>query len=90
MKKYKKRVKMRGNYILQGIYDYVKDCYHDYLMQEAKSMGCVLYDKITKYKQNTMHVPANRWKEGSMWHYIKQRKIAKQRRVKNVKNKFTR
>lgn len=68
---------MRGNYIIQGIYDYIKDCYHDHLMQEAKNIGCVLYDKVTKYKQNTMHVPANHWKEGSVWYYINQRKVAK-------------
>lgn len=78
---------MRGNYILLGIYDYIRDCYHDRLMKKAKNIGCVLYDKVAKYKQNTMHVPANRWKEGSVQHYIKQRKIAKQRRVKDVKNK---
>lgn len=73
---YKRGTKMRG-YILQGIYDYVKDCYHDHLMAEAKAIGCVLYDKATKYKKNTIHIPANRWKEGSVWFYIKQRRIAK-------------
>lgn len=78
---------MRGNYIIQGIYDYIKDCYHDHLMQEAKNIGCVLYDKVTKYKQNTMHVPANHWKEGSVWYYINQRKLAKKiKRENNAKH----
>lgn len=68
---------MRVKDILNGIHDYVKDCYHDQMMRDAKELGCVLYDKVTKKKSNGMHIVATAWKEGSMWHYIKQRKLSK-------------
>lgn len=59
---------MREVYL--GIKDYIKDCWHDYVLvpryerEQIRDDGWVL----GKY------VP---FKEGSVWHYIRQRRIAK-------------
>lgn len=64
-------------YIILGIKDYCKDCWHDWLLKR-------LYNYYKGKKQLSyfepkldMYVCVNPWKEGSVWHYIKQRKIAK-------------
>lgn len=56
--------------IFLGIKDYVKDCWHDYVLiprwrrEERTEDGWVLGKYVS-------------WKEGSIWHYIRQRRIAK-------------
>lgn len=52
-------------YILQGIKDYCKDCWHDWLM----------YRLIKTYPDESIE-EGWLWKEGSVLHYIRQRKIA--------------
>ena len=60
-------------YMIQGIRDYIKDRRHDRM-----------YEAITREYDQWMRdghkyyavIPAGEWKEGSVWHYIKQRKIA--------------
>ena len=67
-------------YILQGIGDYIKDCWHD--------MHLFLVWKLHPHKKRRWQAGHYDyyWKEGSVWHYIQQRKIGnkvkKQRRVK--------
>jgi len=70
-------------YIWLGIKDYCKDCWHDfwYWFWDAlwtwTNKRCV---KCYVWKKNEGCYT----KEGSVWHYIQQRKIAKQ--IKDVKN----
>lgn len=66
-------------YIFLGIKDYLKDCWHDYLVAKLKKFGCAIYDYIPA---NTELVsgylkPAKTWKKGNLWDYIRQRKAAK-------------
>lgn len=79
---------MRVKDVIQGLHDYLKDCYHDKMIEDAEELGCVLYDTVTKKKNNPIHIVATTWKEGNLWHYIKQRQIGnevkKQKRSKHV------
>lgn len=62
-------------YILQGIKDYCKDCWHDFLFRHLQKF----YKKCPIYfisNQTGVRLDIEFWKEGSVWHYIKQRKIA--------------
>lgn len=55
-------------YIILGIKDYCKDCWHDYI-------EC----KWAKLHRTELSRNVNRWwkwKEGNIWHYIRQRKFA--------------
>lgn len=54
-------------YIFLGIKDYCKDCWHDWLIHRLVN----LYNE--KIKEGWL------WKEGSLWHYIQQRKIAEKK-----------
>ena len=61
--------------------DYLEDVYHDSMIKDAKKMGCRLQDKITKFDSKTKRkvtqwVDAQTWKEGNLWYYYQQRKIA--------------
>lgn len=57
--------------VFLGIKDYIKDCWHDYVLiprwerQEKAEHAWVLGKFVT-------------WKEGSVRHYIKQRRISAQ------------
>ena len=66
-------------YILQGIKDYCKDCWHDWLFKNLrkfyKKMPITFYDRKTG-----ISLDIGKWKEGNLWHYIQQRKIAKKRK----------
>lgn len=65
-------------YIWLGIKDYCKDCWHDWLFRNLRKF----YKKmpITFYNRKTgMSLDIGRWKEGSVWFYIKQRRIAKRK-----------
>lgn len=70
-------------YIWLGFKDYCKDCWHDFLLEHLFRFykKCVIFfipDK-TGVRQDLAF-----WKEGSVWHYIRQRKIAT--KVKKVKD----
>ena len=64
-------------YIFQGIKDYCQDCLHDWHLHHIeKSIGNepVFY----LWDEDDMFIGITDWKEGSVWYYIKQRKIANQ------------
>lgn len=66
-------------YIIDGIRDYIKDRRHDRLYNAvAREYDQWIYIDDDIYAV----IPCGTWREGSVWHYIKQRKIAKG--VKNV------
>lgn len=54
-------------YIWLGIKDYIKDWWHDWLIRRLFKLF---------YKDKPHKLP-DLWKEGSIWHYIQQRKAAK-------------
>lgn len=56
-------------YIILGIKDYCKGCWHDWLVKRLSK----LHPKI--------YFPC-RWHEGGVWHYIRQRKIANNKKIK--------
>lgn len=60
--------------IIWGICDYLSDCWHDYKVHNGylddHEKWCISY-RLTK------------WKEGNLWHYIRQRRISK--RVKKIR-----
>lgn len=60
-------------YILQGIGDYCKDCWHDWLRNRVMAYGGRVYDRCSKHGWYL----SDAWKEGGLLHYIIQRKLAK-------------
>lgn len=57
--------------VILGIKDYIKDCWNDYVeiprwKRRIKKKGIIM--------ENAYMIP---YKEGSVWHYIRQRRIAK-------------
>lgn len=70
-------------YIWLGIKDYCKDCWHDWLLKHINRFPeCQVY--VASYKgDNTKEIHYvlwdRFWKEGSVWFYIKQRRIAKRK-----------
>lgn len=67
-------------YIILGIKDYCKDCWHDYLVAKLKKFGCAIYDYIPAKPIELVSgylEPAKTWKKGKLWDYIRQRKAAK-------------
>lgn len=63
-------------YIFQGIKDYCKDYWHDWLRKQVMNYGGKVMDCITTNK-NKQWIESDVWKEGSIWYYIKQRKASK-------------
>ena len=62
------------SYILLGIKDYIKDWWHDWLSNRLhKVQGERIYTYDAEQDLTCWVYP---WKEGSLWHYIHQRKIA--------------
>lgn len=60
-----------------GLKDYLHDIHHDMIMHNAEKMGCKLQEKYTYVKNNEVVWDDSRsWKEGSLWHYIQQRRIS--------------
>lgn len=63
-------------YIWLGIKDYLRDIRHDRIVD---CIECDYYqfvcDDIGEEKFEFVHAPY--WKEGSVWHYIQNRRIAK-------------
>ena len=68
-------------YILQGIKDYCKDCWHDWHLHcvEKSQKDEALFFWA---EEVDCWVAIVDWKEGSVWHYIRQRKIAERKDVK--------
>ena len=66
-----------------GLNDYLDDIVHDAMIKDAKKLDSRLQDKVTTFdsktkKKVTKWVDAISRKEGNLWHYIKQRRIARQ------------
>ena len=65
--------------IILGIKDYCKDCWHDWLFFRLQKLykdpNCVLtyYNIYTDEFHGTVS-----WKEGNVWHYIRQRRLGKE------------
>ena len=63
-------------YVINGIRDYIKDCWHDWLLNRLQDIypnaTIYFYDHGYDADFETRH-----WKEGSVWYYIRQRRIAK-------------
>lgn len=66
--------------IILGLRDYLKDIFHDWIYAKL-----IRLEKIHKlyYKKNNKMIAIYTWKEGSLCHYIQQRKIAKKIRKIN-------
>lgn len=63
-------------YVINGIRDYIKDCWHDWhLHYIERSIGNEPLFSMGD-KSNEWNAMID-WKEGSVWHYIRQRRIAK-------------
>ncbi len=66
-----------------GLNDYLDDIVHDAMIKDAKKLNSKLQDKVTVFdsktkKKVTKWVDAISRKEGNLWYYIKQRRIARQ------------
>ena len=65
--------------IILGIKDYIKDCWHDWHLHcVEKSIGNQPVFFMSKAED--AWVAKTDWKEGSVWHYIKQRRLAKRKK----------
>ena len=53
-----------------GIKDYIKDKLHDYYVYK---LFCI-HKRPMYIEQDDMLLPLCEWREGSVWHYIRQRK----------------
>lgn len=62
--------------IIWGICDYLSDCWHDYKIRYE-------YKHTKGNRRKWEIVTTLLWKEGNLWHYIRQRRIAK--RVKKIR-----
>ena len=69
-------------YIFLGIKDYCKDCWHDWLLAHMnKCEYCTVYTD-SYHGNNKNKIDHNKVKdfyrkEGSVWHYIQQRRVKK-------------
>lgn len=74
-------------YILQGIKDYCKDCMHDWHLHyvERHNGNQPLFYFGDHTECGEVWVALIDWKEGNLWHYIRQRKVGN--RVKKDKKK---
>ena len=70
-------------YIWLGIKDYYKDCLHDWHLRRLEKMYGDMPMFYTAEDEDAW-IAVIDWKEGSLWYYINQRKIAK--RSKNARH----
>lgn len=74
-------------YIWLGIKDYSKDCWHDWLIQRIKkvygSKDLMFYND---YAEVYMYIID--WKEGNLWYYIQQRRIAHKKHFADASKKI--
>ena len=74
-------------YIIQGIKDYYKDVHHDRLCRTVNQIkGCCVFEfhfvaTMAEHDCDKCWRISQDWKEGSVWHYIRQRKIADKRKT---------
>ena len=71
-------------HIWLGIKDYCKDCWHDWHLHCLEK----IYGELPMFymaEDEDAWVAVIDWKEGNLWHYVKQRQIAK--RVADARNK---
>lgn len=66
-------------YIWLGIKDYCKDCWHDWHLHCLEKIYGELPMFYMSEKEDSW-VAVIDWKEGNLWYYIKQRKIAERRK----------
>ena len=72
-------------YIWLGFRDYIRDCWHDWLLDRLQAT----YPNATIYFYDHGYdadIETRHWKEGNLWHYIRQRKIAGKRKTKGGKD----
>lgn len=72
---------MRYKYVLLGVKDYIKDCWHDWLRRRVMAYGCKVMDCIIENGSNKWWTESYPWKEGNLWHYIYNRKIGAARKA---------
>ena len=75
-------------YIILGIKDYCKDTWHDLLISLVKKTGCCVMEfcesaTMEEHDCNKCWIISSKSKEGSVLHYIRQRKIAKKHKGKD-------
>lgn len=63
-------------YIWLGIKDYCKDCWHDFLLRNLQKYYEGRPIKFISIATDRL-LDMGLWKEGNLWHYIKQRRLAK-------------
>lgn len=68
-------------YIFQGIKDWIKDCWHDWLLNrlQAAHPNATIYLYDHEYEADII---VYHWKEGNLWHYIQNRRIVNKRKNK--------
>lgn len=66
-------------YIILGIKDWCKDTWHDWLRNRVMAYGGRVYDKAYYDDGSYIWYSSDAWKEGNVWHYIRQRKFAKKK-----------
>lgn len=64
--------------VILGINDYLNDCWHDWLLRRIQRYYFVIK---TKDYAGDDWMPLYEWKEGSILHYIRQRRITKKVKV---------
>lgn len=74
---------MKNNWLkstILGTKDYLKDTKHEHLCHKVAKLGCLVYEKTSdnKWRQTSQ------WKEGSIWHYIIQRRLAGKNKLWSV------
>lgn len=62
-----------------GTKDYIKDIWHDWLRRRVMAYGGKVMD-CARNGGSKFWTESDSWKEGNLWHYIQQRRIAKQMR----------
>lgn len=62
--------------VLLSVKDYLTDCWHDWLLSrlQATYPNATIYIYDHGYDADFIIC---HWKEGNLWHYIRQRRIAK-------------
>lgn len=59
-------------YIILGIKDWCKDTWHDFLVKHISKY--YVFIEVRNRTKGDWY-PLHKWKEGSVWHYIRQRKF---------------
>lgn len=70
--------------IYLGFYDYFNDIRHDRLLKKVTKIGCRMMDRGVYGEDwdSELWFPAEPLKEGSLFHYIKQRRKSNEKKTK--------